>query len=262
MFILGITLLALAALLFIISASHKRRLGLIRLTETSAIAELQSLSETGGEHTRHAPVEVKGTVVCDEPLLAELSETSCVYYAMKVAWEFEEIFYEDNERTKVSHSREGSEVLAQEKRLVPFCVEDYTGRILIDPEGAEIIAAKTLSHVETDEGSPDSVITKGAFAMDAPWLTSLEERQPREYHFEEEAIPVGAEVYVLGETALRDGELVLQRPGRGGKFLISVMREEELLSGAKKTMFAWRLSAWLCALLGLAMILHGSSCFA
>lgn len=261
MSILGLILLALAALFFAVSASHKRKFGLIRLTDTSTIAELRSLAETGDEYALHTPVEVKGTVVCDEPLLAELSETACVYYAMKVEWEFEEIFYEDDERTKVSHSREGSEVLTQEKRDVPFWVEDHSGRILVDPEGAEIIAEKTLSRVETDEGAPDSVITMGAFAMDAPWLTSLEERQPREYHFEEEAIPVGAEVYVLGEAALREGELVLQRPGRGGKFLISVKREEELLSGTKKTMFAWRLGAWLCALLGLALILHSSNCF-
>lgn len=256
MSILGLILLALAALLFIVSASHKRKLGLIRLTETSTIAELRALSETGDEHALHTPVEVKGAVVCDQPLLAELSETSCVYYSMKVEWEFEEIFYEDDERTKVSHSREGSEVLAQEERRAPFWVEDYTGRILVDPEGAEIIAEKTLSRIETDEGAPDSVITMGAFAMDAPWLTSLEERQPREYHFEEEAIPVGAEIYVLGEVVVRNGELVLQKPGRGGRFLISVRGEEELLSSSKRTMLVWRLGAWLCGLLGLAAIVY------
>lgn len=261
MSILGLILLAVAALLFIVSASHKRKLGLIRLTETSTIAELRALAETGDEHALHTPVEVKGTVVCDEPLLAELSETACVYYAMKVEWEFEEIFYEDDERTKVSHSREGSEVLAQEKRLAPFWVEDYTGRILVDPEGAEIIAEKTLSRIETDEGAPDSVITMGAFAMDAPWLTSLEERQPREYHFEEEAIPLGVEVYVLGEAAMRNGELVIQKSARGGKFLISVKQEEELMSGAKQSMLMWRLGAWLCGLLGLAAIFFGSTCF-
>lgn len=261
MAIIGLIFLALAVLLFIVSASHKRKLGLIRLTETSTIAELRALAETGDEHALHTPVEVKGTVVCNEPLLAELSETSCVYYAMKVEWEFEEIFYEDDERTKVSHSREGSEVLAKEKRHVPFWVEDYTGRILVDPEGAEIIAEKTLLRIETDEGAPDSMITMGAFAMEAPWLTSLEERQPREYHFEEDAIPVGAEIYVLGEASVRDGELILQKSSRGGRFLISVKREEELLSGAKKTMVVWRLGAWLCGLLGLAAIFFGSTCF-
>lgn len=256
MIIVGLLFLALAALLFIVSSSHKRKLGLIRLTETSTIAELQSLAETGDEHALHTPVEVKGTVVCDEPLLAELSETSCVYYAMKVEWEFEEIFYEDAERTKVSHSREDSEMLAQEERQTPFWVEDYTGRILVDPAGAEIIAEKTLSHTETDEGVPDSEIRMGAFALAAPWLTSLEERQPREYHFEEEAIPVGAEIYVLGEAVLRNGELCIQNPGRGGRFLISVRGEEELLSSSKRTMLAWRLGAWLCGLLGLAVIVY------
>lgn len=261
MSILGLILLAVAALLFIVSASHKRKLGLIRLTETSTIAELRALAETGDEHALRTPVEVKGTVVCDEPLLAELSETACVYYAMKVEWEFEEIFYEDDERTKVSHSRESSEVLTQEKRLVPFWVEDYTGRILVDPEGAEIIAEKTLSRIETDEGAPDSEIRMGAFALAAPWLTSLEERQPREYHFEEEAIPVDAEIYILGEAVVRNGELVLQKPGRGGRFLISVRGEEELLSSSKRTMLAWRLGAWLCGLLGLAAIFFGSTCF-
>ncbi len=252
--IVGIALLAVAALFALRAAWLKRKFGLIRRTETSAIAELQSRAEAGLLGSRL--VEVKGTVVCDRPLLALLSETPCVFYDQLVEWEFEEVFYADDERQKVSHTRIDSEVLAQEQQRIPFWVEDHTGRVLVDPEGAEIIATETVSEIDSDAGLPDSIISRGAFSLEAPWLTSLEERQPREYRFQEHALPVGATVYVLAEAVLRDGELWLQKPSADGRFVISVKPEEELLASGQRSVWVARAAAWLCGLLGLAAIVY------
>lgn len=252
--ILGIALLGVAGIFALRVAWLKRKFGLIRRTETSAIAELQSWAEAGLAGRKL--VEVKGTVVCDRPLLALLSETPCVFYDQLVEWEFEEVFYADDERQKVSHTRIDSEVLAQQQERIPFEVEDHTGRVLVDPEGAEIIAEQTVSEVDSDAGLPDSVISRGAFSLEAPWLTSLEERQPREYRFQERALPVGAAVYVLAEAVLRDGELWLQKPSAGGRFVISIKSEEELLASGQRGIILARVAAWLCGLLGLAAVIY------
>ncbi|MDZ7268138.1 MAG: E3 ubiquitin ligase family protein [candidate division KSB1 bacterium] len=250
----GIALLALAALFALRAVRLRRQFGLIHLTETSAIADLKFQAETEGWRSGSKLIEVKGTVACDRPLVALLSETACVYYDHLVEWEFEEVFYADEQRQQVSHTRIDTEVLARQQERIPFWVEDHTGRVLVDPAGAEIIAGQTVFEVDSDAGLPDSVIARGAFSMEAPWLTSLEERQPREYRFQEHAIPVGASVYVLAEAAWRDGELYLQKPAAGGRFVISVKPEEELLAGARRGLLLAQVAAWLCGLLGLAAI--------
>jgi len=90
--------------------------------------------------------------------------------------------------------------------------------------------------------------------MEAPWKTGDEERRPKEYRFEEEVIPVGKEVYILGEVVDSDGVLRMQKPLRGGKFIISVRREESLLREGKLTMIGLLLGAIVFGLVGLAMI--------
>lgn len=257
MLIIG-SLFVFIALAFVIAyLVQKRKYGTIRATPTFFVEQLQSLSDDlarrGESGSLRFITEVKGRVGCDQPLIAELTETECVYYRMKVEWEYDEIFYEEEGDERREHKREEEEVLAEHKETVPFWIEDATGRIAIDPEGAELIAKQTLSRVEDDEGIPDEEIRMGRFAMEAPWKTSDEERRPKEYRFEEEAIPVGQEVYVLGEVVDSDGVLRMQKPVRG-RFIISTRREESLLSEGKLTMIGLVLGAIVFGLVGLAMI--------
>lgn len=257
MLIIG-SLFVFIALAFVIAyLVQKRKYGTIRATPTFSVEQLQSLSDDlarrGEAGSLRFITEVKGRVGCDQPLIAELTETECVYYRMKVEWEYEEIFYEEEGDDRREHKREEEEVLAERKEAVPFWIEDATGRIAIDPEGAELIAKQTLSRTDDDEGLPDEEIRMGRFVMEAPWKTSDEERRPKEYRFEEEAIPVGQEVYVLGEVVDSDGALRMQKPMHG-KFIISTRREESLLREGKLTMLGLVLGTIAFGLVGLAMI--------
>lgn len=258
MLIIG-SLFVLIAFAFVIAyLVQKRKYGVIRATPTFSVASLQSLSDDlaarGEAGSLRFITEVKGRVGCDHSLTSELTETACVYYRMKVDWEFEEIFYEEEGGKRIEHKREREETLAENKESVPFWIEDETGRINIDPEGAELIAEETLSRTEDDEGLPDEEVRMGRFAMEAPWKTNDEEQRPKEYRFEEEAIPIGSEVYVLGEAVDSDGVLRVQKPLRGGKFIISTRREESLLREGKLTMIGLILGAIVFGLVGLAMI--------
>ncbi len=258
MLIIG-SLFVLIALAFVIAyLVQRRKYGTIRATPTFSVEQLQALSDDlarrGEAGSLRFITEVKGRVGCEQPLIAELTETECVYYRMKVEWEYEEFFYEEDGDEKREHKREEEEVLAERKETMPFWIEDATGRIAIDPEGAELIAKQTLSRTDDDEGLPDEEIRMGRFEMEAPWKTSEEERRPKEYRFEEEAIPLGHEVYVLGEAVDSDGVLRMQKPLRGGKFIISTQREESLLREGKLTMIGLLFGAVVFGLVGLAMI--------
>jgi hypothetical protein len=258
MLIIG-SLFVLIALAFVIAyLVQKRKYGAIRATPTFTVEQLQSLSDDlarrGDAGSLRFITEVKGRVGCDQPLVSELTETECVYYSMKVEWEYNEIFYEESGDERIEHKREGEETLAERNETVPFWIEDATGRIVIDPEGAELIPKQTLSRTEDDEGLPDEEIRMGRFAMEAPWKTSEEERRPKEYRFEEEAIPVDQEVYVLGEAVDSDGVLRVQNPTRRGRFIISTRREESLLREGRLTMIGLVLGAIVFGFVGLAMI--------
>lgn len=258
MLIIG-SLFVLIALAFAIGyLVQRRKYGTIRATPTFSVEQLQALSDDlarrGEAGSLRFITEVKGRAGCDQPLVSELTETECVYYRMKVEWEYEEIFYEQEGDERREHKREEEEVLAEKKETALFWIEDATGRIQIDPEGAELIAQQTLSRVDDDEGLPDEEIRMGRFVIEAPWKTCDEERRPKEYRFEEEAIPLGHEVYVLGEAVDSDGVLRMQKPMRGGKFIISTRREESLLREGRLTMIGLVLGAIVFGLVGLAMI--------
>ena len=262
MLIIG-SLFVFIALAFVIAyLVQRRKYGTIRATPTFSVEQLQALSDDlarrGEGGSLRFITEVKGRVGCENPLIAELTETECVYYRMKVEWEYEEIFYEEDGDERREHKREEEEVLAENKETAPFWIEDDTDRIAIDPEGAELIAKQTLSRVDDDEGFPDEVIRLGRFAMEAPWKTCDEERRPKEYRFEEEAIPLGHEVYVLGEAVDSNGVLRLQKPARG-KFIISTRREESLLREGRLTMIGFVLGTIVFGLVGLAMVVMALS---
>ena len=253
MLYLGFILIAFAVGLAIAFFMVKRKYGIMQATPTQLVSELEMLIAQG--ETRPQVAEVKGRVVCEHPLISPLAEVPCVYYAMRVSWEYEEIFYEDTgDGKRLEHKREGEETLAEEKQSVLFYVRDASGSLKIDPDGAELITQHVLSRHETDEGIPDSTVRMGRFAMTAPWSTSEEEQRPLMYHFEEEAIPVDAAVYVLGEVTQHGGELRLQRPQRGGRYLISVKREEQLLALGRRRATLYLVGAILSGIAGLVLI--------
>ena len=259
MTILGIICLTMSLACFVGYALQRRRMAPIRVTMTSSVAHVRELAQAFAQFTSAKTfrqlVEVKGHVACAEPLVAPLSETACVYYSLRVSWEYEEIFYEEKPGGgRIAHEREAEEILAQEQRRQAFRVHDDSGEIALDPEGCEVIALNTLSRHEEDAGLPDETVRCGRFAMTAPWKTSAEERRPLRYHFEEEAIPVGSAIYVLAEATGTGGEVRLQKPAAGGRFLVSVKPEEDLLAAAQFAMWALLAGAIICGVIAAALL--------
>ncbi len=247
MWFLGLLLLAAAGGLAWAHRAQRRKLGLIASTEVCTAGHLRevagSMAEGLGAGSMRMPAAVCGTVRCAEPLTSELAETESVYYSMTVARDVEE----EREGSDGS-KRRTSEQLAHQMRSVPFTVEDATGSLAVDPEGAAFTAEKALSRTEPAGGGPRR-LTVGRYSLQAPF-----DPRTRGYRFEEEVIPVGQEVYVLGEVTDSGSELRLASPAGEGKLLISVKSREQLLKELGSGSKFLRVAAIVCGVAGLLLL--------
>lgn len=241
-------LMAVGALvLFLVARSQGAKALDMQSTETSSAAELASLAaevakEIGpGSFTRVA--ELKGVIECGEPLKAEMSGTPCVYYRSSVTREYEErVEVSDKDGNRHWETRRGSEQVASNERRVGFRLRDETGTVEIDPQGADIDAERSLSRFEAGGGGAlrfgDFVLELGGLAM------GLGGRRTIGYRLEEWIIPLGRRLYVLGEAGDAEGRLLVRKPGaKGGRYIISLKTEEELVKSARGLALGLRIGA-------------------
>ncbi len=251
MWLFGLLLLAAAGALAWGYRQQRRKLGLIASTRVCTVEHLRelavSMAEGLGSGSLRFPAAVSGKVRCDRPLTSELTEARSVYYSMTVTREVEEEREGDGSRAP----QRTSEQLAHQQRSVPFIVEGATGSLAVDPEGAVFTAEKTLSRTEPAGGGARTIVV-GRYTLEAP-----ADPRTRGYRFEEKAIPVGREVYVLGEVTDPGGELRLAGPAGKGELLISVKSRELLLKELGSGSKFLRGAAIVCGLLGLLLLIFG-----
>ncbi len=259
MIIAGIALLVASGVLYLLSALEGRKLAAMAGTPTSLAADLKALaSSVGGEIGAGSfaeAAEVKGAARCGQPLVSELAEVPCVHYSAKVSREYEETVWEtDSNGRRVQRTHRGSEVVSQNARSVPFEVEDSSGRIRVDPDGAKIDAERVLSRFEPGEAAAGFRL--GRFVMGA--FAGLSTRRTIGYRYEEHAIPVDRVVYVLGEASDAGGSLSVRRPAvKAGRFIISVKSEEELTRRASQAAAILRWTAIAADAAGVGLIVAG-----
>ena len=211
--IVGIVLLAIGAGLLLWGRRTQAKTDLLRSVATSNAADVPSLMP--GELT-----EVKGTIRCDTPLTGPESQKPCVWYSTAVLREYEDRTKNTNNEWQITR---GSESLSSNQESTPFFVEDTTGRVRIDPSGAEVDAPTTVDRFEdaTNEAQQVSVDLTGIY------IGGNGGRRTLGYRHQEQALEVGTPVYVLG--AVREsGEIGAPPRGSQGRFIVSHRSEEAL----------------------------------
>lgn len=145
MWIVGVILLLVAVGLAFGARLQRAKRFAMQSTETALAKDLVELANKvaseigGGAFCERA--EVKGRIGCDAPLTSELEKVQCVHYEMRVDQQYEETYWEtDAQGRRQPRTRRGSERVAQNKRSVPFFVEDSSGRIEVAPDGADFVA--------------------------------------------------------------------------------------------------------------------------
>jgi len=256
--ILGGVLVAVAVGLFLGSGSQRRKVYAMKTTDTSTAADLQRLADSVakeiGAGSFNQVTEVKGAVECDSPLTGELSGKPCVHYAMSVVREWEETVWKtDSQGRRTQETHKGSDTVASNTRGVRFRVKDATGAVDVDPAGAKIDGEKAVAQFQPGEASGGSLVL-GGFRVSLPGFLGTGGRRTLGYRYTETILPVGAQVYVLGEAVDAGGTLAVKKPAKkDARFLISVRSEEELVRKAGSAATGLSIAAAACAVVGIAL---------
>lgn len=262
--ILGVILLIGAAILYAISRSSKRESLALTITDLMPIGDLMTLHEKvagevgKGSFAQH--VAVQGTIVCDQPLQADLSNTACAAFRQRVERRYEEDYQEqDGNGHWVTRTRTQSETAANNERHTAFAIQDATGRIGVVPDGAEMEMETTIDRFDPiTTGNQGGVLQLGSFHIDLSGLSGTGEARTLGYHFHEEVLPLGRPVYVIGAASDASGTLLIGKSRERHKpFRVSLRTRDQLMQSAKQRMTYTLYGAIGCGALGALFTLIG-----
>lgn len=266
MLIGGAVLLVVGLVLFFIRWSQAGKLTQMAAAQALKCAEVESFCRDAGEGGADRHVEVTGVIEARTALKAELSGQDCVAYRTQVEREWEEEKWEqDSKGERRRTTRRGSDTLSRNERLEPFYVRDDSGRILVDPQGADIDWVRSVERFEPGQVPPGqgdisaiAVQALGSVATAlAGGLAPSAGRRTLGHRYSEWVLPVGRPVYLLGGAALRSGEACFQHPASGKRFLISLKMKEQLAARARRAVAICTVLAAVCCAAGATLILLG-----
>jgi hypothetical protein len=246
MIFVGIILVLVSAGCFFAARGQAGRLRAIDAADTFTAQMLLDLYNRvvpalGGEALAQ-PCEVAGTIEADAPLTAPLSNTACVAYTYQVTREYEEdVTSTDAQGKTTTETQKRSETTTNDQRRARFYVRDATGRVLIDPEDAEI-----------------ELVDSGTRFDQAQSLAVTRTRTLGHRH-QEQSLAVGTQVFILGCVVDGQGQPMIARgpKDRKLKFFISRRSERELAGAAASAARNWSYAAAGSGALGLVLLVIG-----
>ncbi|MGY2800833.1 hypothetical protein ACVWYZ_000158 [Thermostichus sp. MS-CIW-37] len=123
-------------------------------------------------------------------------------------------------------TRTRDETLHSVVRQIPFFIEDETGRVRVDPTGAEVEAMAVVDERVFPGKGPSR------FNFDLKRYLSqvrTENRSTRSFIYKEWVIPVDAMAFAMGQVRFEAGDPVIRKPLSGGRFMIAPKSPEALL---------------------------------
>lgn len=267
----GFVLVAVAGLLIFLARRASAKVFHIKATETSKIDTIVKLVSDiakempDGMATGYREyVEVKGKIGSDEPIRGELSD--------KMAAVVETVVYRVYERREEHRDPQGNvrtewkkaeETVSSNRREAPFWIDDGTGRLRVKATtGIELDKLverfESASAVESGLGA-NLTLSVGRFQLSLAGGGGS--ARTLGYKFVERALPIGRNVYALGEAAHTDDDgLVLRPPTDENKkkpFMISLRTEEELVRSGERTATILKVIAGVLAAGAVVLIVLG-----
>lgn len=267
MLYVGIFFLVFAAILFFAKRSEEEKLGYIKGIETSnardLIDEVKAITERMGKAgSFRRLVELKGVIKCDSPLTSEVAKQKCVYYTMTVTRKTEEDYEEKDAKTgqSVRKTRQKTDTVASNSQSTPFYVEDATGKVMVNPNGAELDPVRVVDKFEAGQVNTGQSISVGGFSFNLSGSSFSSALAPGHrvlgYNFTESVLPLERRVYILGEASDSDGELMIKAPKDKGRFIVSLKSEEELMAAGASSAQFMGIGMVVSGLLGLGLIIY------
>jgi len=194
------------------------------------IEDAASVAQELGAGSFRQEVKIRGKIICDTPLTAELSRTPCVSYRFSVTREYEESIWEkDSQGHSSQRVIRKSEVVASNEASVPFLLDDGTARILVHPEHAKIEQIQTHSSFQPAVAKGMG-LGLGTFVLNL----AINPGSTLGYRYEEHCLPLDQEVTVVAEAGDEGGQLALRKPEtKDAPYLVSLKTFAELAQGNK-----------------------------
>ncbi len=195
-------------------------------------------------------VELKGKAIkAAEELASPVSKTNCVYYEYKI-----------EEWRKSGKSSEWRDIY-RETKVVPFYLQDDTGKVLVDLNGVEaqnvksnwfirkqpnmlgVIFQKSVSY-EDGQKVEEKEMSETSFLSAMSVLANSARYSNSRLRFTEHLIPSGADIYLLGNAAsngaahLQNQDGIIVKKGSSEPFIVSTELEKKLTGSMKLTAFA------------------------
>jgi len=170
-------------------------------------------------------VEVAGTLRVRQPLTAEFSGQPCAYYKAEI--EREEVYYERDSQGRDERRTRTTTVYSNMKHG-QCLIEDATGRVGIDFDGADVEAVQTLSEPCAPPGQAQMGGLVGGVLSALSNSNSTHRRK-------ESILAPDIPVFVLGEV--QQGGMI-GKPAKGSHnkiFVISYKSKEERTTSLTKT---------------------------
>lgn len=230
--VFGVVALVLGIVLIVFSLRTRKKISKIEGTPTTTASELISLKGSGSStQGAERTVEVKGIIRCDKPLRSPILGKECVYFKSSEREKSEHIHYRyDSENRKHRTCETKYRTIRDETGESPFWCEDPTGRVLIEPAGAEIDGEKVLDRFEPVASTGHKTGFLNTF------FGSDEGTKVLGRELAETVLPVGKQVYVLGSFDGSGFHPSVVKPKTGGShFLITLKSEDELVASLKST---------------------------
>lgn len=258
-FVIGALLIAAGVGLFFYNKKLANKTLEMKYLETSscgdAISDAEKIIAELGSGNYSKMIELKGTCTSDEPLKAEFSNMDCVMYTNAVYREYEKLeISRDEQGNEKQQWKRTSTKVGGVTRHIQFGVDDGSGTVLIDPEGAEFHTEQVVKKYE--EVSPNNT-SFSLFGQSFSLGISGSEKT-KGFRYEESIIPLKSNLYILGELHDRNGNLLVSKPQQNKTpFIVSTKSEEALTQKFESTGKFALVGGIVLIVIGIGSLIYG-----
>ncbi len=256
MLVFGIILIAIAIFLYFRKKKLEDKLLNIKYFDKvdikSAVENCISVSTELGSGYYSQMVKVVAVAKMDEPILGEFSNKECVYYEVSAEHRFErkQETRDQNGRVRTNWVA-GTSSIGTARVGGEFWLVDKSGEKLdIDIEGADMTLVDAVSDFKSTRRSVD-------FSFGSYNPESSRNVRSKGYSITESNIPVGKQLFVIGELHDRDGAPKISKPQddeADNPFIVSTVSEDKVIGKIEGKAKMMIFGAIACLIGGLILI--------
>lgn len=254
MVIFGVILLITGVVLFFVRRDQQNRAMSLKSARKVTTTDLHTTAkavadEIGGGDWRDY-VKLWGEIHVESPLLSELKQQPCVHYSFTVLREYEETVQEKNaDGEMVKRVQRGTETLSNHSQSIPFYLIDGAGKVLVNPEGADIETVEIVNDFQPGDPA-GGLLSYGTFRRTLSVGLGVSDRRTLGYRYQESILPLGRSILVVGDAGDQTGTVAIAKPLNGEKHFVIALKPDDALSQEADRNARWAFRGMIGALVG------------